>query len=287
MRTARWLLVMVAFAAAAGGCGRVYKTEADRFVTLTAGKGYDRGMVVCLSGAGGVTGENDRIRRGLVEGGVECAIEAFEWSSGWILSDQMDITANKEKAGMLARRIERYNREYPGCPVHLIGVSAGTGLVVWAVEDLRLGRRVENVVLVASSLWKGYDLSAALQNVNGRIYNHCSSADMVLAIGVPLVGTVDRKNGISGGLHGFQTPEHATADTHVLYKAKLEQITWSSRDAAWGHIGDHLGGTRPGYVRERIAPLAWAKRPEMKVAAAQEAPVTAVVVAQNQPKLRS
>jgi hypothetical protein len=54
---------MVAFAAAAGGCGRVYKTEADRFVTLTAGKGYDRGMVVCLSGAGGVTGEVDRIRR--------------------------------------------------------------------------------------------------------------------------------------------------------------------------------------------------------------------------------
>jgi hypothetical protein len=104
---------------------------------------------------------------------------------------------------------------------------------------------------------------------------------MVLAIGVPLVGTVDRKNGISGGLNGFQVPEHAPADIHVLYKAKLEQIAWSSRDAAWGHIGDHLGGTRPGYVRERIAPLAWAKRAETKVAATQEAPVTAVAAAKN------
>jgi len=103
----------------------------------------------------------------------------------------------------------------------------------------------------------------------------------VLAVGVPLVGTVDRKNGISGGLHGFQTPQHATADTHALYKAKLEQIAWSSRDAACGHIGDHLGGTRTGYVRERIAPLAWARRPETKVAAAQEVPLTAVAAARN------
>lgn len=281
MRTARWLLVVMVGVAAASGCGRVYESDADRFVSLTAGNGYDRGLVVCLSGAGGAMGEVDRIRQGLADGGVECAIEAFEWSTGWVVPDQTDIKANKAMAQMLARRIERYQQERPDCPVHLIGVSAGTGILVWAAEDLGSGHRVENVFLIASSLWKEYDLTAALGNANGRMYNYHSPADLVLAVFVPLVGTVDRKNGISGGLHGFQPPDNADERTKALYEARLEQIRWQSRDAIYGHIGDHLGGTRPAFVRQYIAPLTWARKPETKVATAQEAGMTAVTVARN------
>jgi hypothetical protein len=93
MRTVGWAALLLVCAAGAGGCGREYRTEADRFANLTEGTGYDGGLVVCVSGAGGVTGEVGRIRQGLVEGGVQCAIESFEWSTGWVLADQADIIA--------------------------------------------------------------------------------------------------------------------------------------------------------------------------------------------------
>ena len=261
MRTAGWAALLLVCAVGAGGCGREYRTEADRFANLTDWKGYDGGLVVCVSGAGGMMGEVGRIRQGLVEGGVQCAIESFEWSSGWVLADQGDIQANMEKARMLARRIARYQQEHPDCPVHLIGVSAGTGLIVWAVEDLCPEHRVENVFLIASSLSGTYDLSGALKNVSGRLYNHFSTVDLVLAILVPAAGTVDRKNGASGGLNGFQPPEGADDSTRALYTDKLLQVGWKASDMTLGHGGDHLGGTQAAYVRETIASLAWARKP--------------------------
>jgi pimeloyl-ACP methyl ester carboxylesterase len=259
MRLAGWIAALIACAAAAGGCGREYRTEADRFVNLSAGAGYDRGLVVCLSGAGGATGEVDRIRQGLLDGGVACAIEAFEWSTGNVLADQMDLAANREKAAMLARRIEKYQDEHPDCPVHLIGVSAGTGLVVWAVENLDPERPVANVVLVASSLSSRYDLRSALTNVSGCLYCYYSAADLVLGLLVPATGTVDRTGGDSGGLHGFQAPDDADDHAWALYTEKLSQIGWTAADVAYGHIGDHLGGTQPAYVRQYIASVAWAR----------------------------
>ena len=210
MGTTRWIPILVVCAAAAGGCGHAVQTNVEHFVNLTDGAGYDRGLVVCLSGAGGMTGEVDRVRQGLVDGGMTGAIETFEWSSGWVLGDQTDLAANKEKARRLARRIEKYRQEYPKRPVHLIGVSAGTGLIVWALEDLGPDYRVDNVFLIASSLSSQYDLGAALKNVNGRLYSCYSTADSVLAVLVPVTGTVDRNGGDSGGLHGFRPPVNAS-----------------------------------------------------------------------------
>jgi hypothetical protein len=275
MGIVRGLLVLGVCAAVAGGCGRVYQTDADRFVNLTDGTGYDRGLVVCLSGAGGMTGEIDRFREGLVAGGVRCAIESFEWSTGWLLVDQSDLDANRRKAVMLARRIEAYRSDHPGCPVHLIGVSAGTGLIVWALEALGPGQSVDNAFLIASSLSDRYDLRAALGHVAGRLYSHYSAADLVLALGVPLAGTVDRRGGASGGLVGFKPPGEAG----LLYQAKLMQVAWESKDAAYGHLGDHLGGTQPGYICQYVAAKAWARDPEAPPPAAAPEPAAVEVAA--------
>jgi pimeloyl-ACP methyl ester carboxylesterase len=275
MKTVACTLVLVCLIAATG-CGRPYQTEADRFVNLSGGGGYDRGLVVCLSGAGGMAGEVDRICQGLVAGNVGCAIESFEWSTGWLLVDQADMDSNKQKAAMLARRIARYHGDHPDCPVHLIGVSAGTGLVVWALEDLPQDVRVENAFLVASSVWSGYDLTGALRRVGGHLYNHYSAVDMVLALGVPATGTVDRKAGPSGGLAGFQPPANAGDEVRALYTDRLSQVQWKGEDMALGHGGDHLGGTQPAYVKERIAALAWSRpAPADTVASGPPAPAPA------------
>jgi pimeloyl-ACP methyl ester carboxylesterase len=263
MKLALWTMLLVLLIAMVTGCG---STGTSRFVNLSNGQGYDRGLVVCLSGAGGMTGEVDRIRLGLTEGGASCAIESFEWSTGMVLVDQADFDSNRAKARALARHIEAYRAEYRDRPVHLIGVSAGTGLAVWAVEDLSAGCPIDNIILIGSSLSQNYDLAAALRNIRGHLVNHYSPADMVLSLGVTLAGTVDRGGGISGGLHGFVAPDRAGEETLGLYDYRLLQIGWKAEDATLGHLGDHLGGTQPAFVKERIAPLTWSRQDVISVA---------------------
>jgi len=246
MKKQGWVLPAAVALLASAGCHTTNYTAPER---------YERGLVVCLSGAGGMMGEVNRIRDGLDSGGVGHAIECFDWSCGVVLSDQANVAENRRKAGRLARRIEAYQRRYPDRPVHLIGVSAGTGLVVWALENLDPERPATGAVLLASSLDAKYDLSRALGRVTDRLYSFHSVADTILSLGVTWAGTVDRGGGIAGGFVGFSPPEDAPAETKRLYEERLVQFAWHPGEMVLGHLGDHLGATNPNYVRIRIAPL--------------------------------
>jgi len=246
MRDVGAVVLAAALMAAAAGCGRVNYTHGNR---------YEEGLVVCLSGAGGMMGETERVREGLNAGGVRRAIEIFEWSGGGVLSDQTNVAENHRKAQRLSRRIEEYMRSYPGRPVHLIGVSAGTGLVVWALEDLSEGHQATGAVLISSSLDTKYDLTSALGKVSDRLYSFNSVADTILSLGVTFAGTVDRGGGIAGGLVGFSPPDGVSDETQTLYKEKLVQVSWWPGDVVLGHLGNHLGATSPAYVETKIAPI--------------------------------
>jgi pimeloyl-ACP methyl ester carboxylesterase len=250
MRTFAGLLLTVVLLSV--GCGKSDFTSVGR---------YEHGLVVCLGGAGGFTGECDRIRDGLQAAGVNRAIEVFEWSQGGVLEDQGDVKANRNKAGQLARRIEAYLGEYPERPVHLVGVSAGTGLVIWALEDLIEGDKVTGAILISSSLDAKYDLTRALERVTDRIFSFGSVVDTVLSLGVTWAGTVDRGGGIAGGWLGFSPPDNASEHARTLYREKLTQIGWWPGDVILGHAGDHLGATNPAFVRARIAPLVLGREP--------------------------
>lgn len=259
MRTLRGLLLMAMTLAAVAGCHEVNYTAAER---------YEEGLVVCLSGAGGMMGECDRIRDGLDSGGVNRAIEVFAWSRGEVLTDQTAVEENHRLAAQLAQRVESYLLEHPGRPVHLIGVSAGTGLAVWAAENLPDDKPITGIILLASSLDTKYDLSKALGKLTDHLYSFNSLADTILSLGVTMTGTVDRGGGLAGGLVGFSPPDSASDEAKALYKQKLTQIRWWPGDAVLGHLGDHLGATNPTFVRVRIAPLVLGKEP---VAAAADA----------------
>jgi pimeloyl-ACP methyl ester carboxylesterase len=222
---------------------------------------YDNGLIVCLSGAGGMMGESERLRDGLANGGVDRAIEIFSWSGGGVMEDQTDVEANRRKAAQLSRRIEDYRKSYPARPVHLVGVSAGTGLVVWALEALSDGVQATGAVLISSSLDTRYDLTRALGKVTDHIYSFNSVADTVLSLGVTWAGTVDRGGGLAGGLVGFSPADGAAEETRALYRDKLTQISWNPGDVFLGHLGDHLGATNPAFVKARIAPLVLGKAP--------------------------
>jgi len=248
-------------ALAAAGCSGARYTTPER---------YERGLVICLSGAGGITGECGRIRDGLNAGKVDRAIEIFDWSKGGVLSDQLSVEENQRKAGELARRVEAYMAEHPGRPVHLIGLSAGTGLVIWALEDLSVP--VEGAILLASSLDARYDLTLALSKVRDHLYSFNSVADTVLGLGVAVTGTVDREGDMAGGLGGFSPPHGASEAAKALYKEKLVQIGWWPGDVILGNLGDHLGSTNPLFVQAKISPLVLGKQPVEAAAVASSAP---------------
>jgi len=216
---------------------------------------HEHGRVYVLSGAGGMMGECGSIRDGLKQGGVRRPIEIFHWSHGGVLEDQTGVEANRKKARELARRIEAFQAVSPGSPVHVIGVSAGTGLVVWALEDLEPGTTVTAAILLSSSLDTHYNLGPALAKTRDGIYSFTSVADTVLSLGVTWAGTVDRNGGLAGGLVGFSPPGDASEETRRLYKEKLHEIGWWPGDTVYGHVGDHLGATRPGYVKAKVAPI--------------------------------
>jgi len=245
-------LLALAAALAAAGCNNhaTYSNGTDR---------YNRGLVVLLSGAGGMMGETDRIHDGLQQAGVDRAIETFRWSRGGVLTDQTGVETNRKKAHELARRVEGYMRSHPGLPVHLIGVSAGTGLVVWALEDVAPEFQATAGILISSSLDTQYDLSRAMANTKEGIYSFKSVADTVLSLGVTWAGTVDRGGGLAGGLVGFGVPSNASDETNRLYKEKLHEIAWWPGDVVYGHVGDHLGATNPAYVKAKVAPIVLGK----------------------------
>jgi pimeloyl-ACP methyl ester carboxylesterase len=263
-------LVLAAIVALAAGCGGKTRNSGNA-------DPYEEGLVVLLSGAGGMMGETDRIRDGLRNAGVRRAIETFRWSRGSVLSDQTGVEANRRKAHELSRRIEAFKDVSPGAPVHLIGVSAGTGLAVWAAEDLEPGVSVTAIILVASSLDTGYDLSKAMRKTQDGIYSFKSMADSVLALGVTWAGTVDRNGGLAGGLVGFGVPWGASEETKQLYKEKLHEIPWWPPDVVYGHVGDHLGATNPAYVKAKIAPIVLGQEPPRPPTSPEkEPPVEAV-----------
>jgi len=255
MRRAPGFILGGVLAVALGtGCHRVNYTAPER---------YERGLVVVLSGAGDIMGEVDSIRSGLDSGGVKQALETFRWSQGEVLTDQTALEHNRRMAQRLARRLEAYERQYPGRPVRLIGVSAGTGIAVFAIENLRAPAHVTDAILLSSSLQAHYNLASALQHVRQKLYVFTNSAaDVVLSAGVGITGTVDRSGNAAGGLFGFTPPENAAAVAKQLYKDKLVHIAWRPGDILLGNPGDHLGPTRSAFVRDRIAPIVLGRPPE-------------------------
>jgi pimeloyl-ACP methyl ester carboxylesterase len=241
-------LVLASCAVCATGCSQTNFTASER---------YEHGLVVVLDGAGGITAAPQQICQGLNDGGVNQALEIFPWSAAHdVLADQTDLERNRGKGAELAARVVRYLNEYPGRPVHLIGLSAGTGIVVFAAEQLPEGVQIDGICLMASSLSSTYPLMPALRHVRYELTNFSSVADVgVLGAAVTVTGTVDRNPGLSAGLLGFQPPEGASEEIRQFYKTKVVEVPWNPVFIVYGNIGDHLWATSSGFVRDRVAPI--------------------------------
>jgi len=218
-----------------------------------------RGYVYYCDGAGGggLMNWSGGLRQGLVEGGYPGAGEIFVWNTGLgVVADQKaGVEYKRRKAREMAREVAVYTSKYPGAPVNLIGLSAGTTIVVFGLEEMPHDIRVENAVLCGASISSTYDLTPALQNLNGKLYVFTSEKDSVLGFLVPMAGTADRASGEvpSAGLRGFSMPRPPSAETHKQY-TKVVTIPWRPEFASLGYAGGHTDVLGSRFVAAHIAP---------------------------------
>ena len=154
----------------------------------------------------------------------------------------------------MAGKIQSYKRRHPDQEVNLIALSAGTGVVVWALERLKGRCQVDNVFLLASSLSSNYNMTKALPSVKGKIYVYYSRNDGMLNI-IPWVGmsTVD-------GKLFAKTAGQAGLRGRGAKSGKIVNIGWEPK---WGKVswqGGHTDCVRRDFVQHELAPKLMGRR---------------------------
>ena len=165
-------------------------------------------------------------------------------------------SAIKSKAQKVADFITDRVRRQPGLEFILCGHSGGTGIAVWALEKLPDDVKIDKLILLASALSPGYDLSKALSHVRGACYSFCSENDiLVLGTGTRMLGTIDGKQTEAAGYFGFIFPP--TADPRQY--DKLIQKPYDKSWMQYRNFGDHMGCMVRPFARAVIAPLVVAR----------------------------
>ncbi len=210
------------------------------------GKRADNGLTFYCPGAGNADMGDAGLRSGLQRAGYRGQVARLTWSVSFnAVVDQTVRVIARQGGKNLARCIEDYIDKYPGREVNLVGLSAGTGVAIFGLEELKPGYEVNNVVLIASSLHHKYDVGKALRRVKGRIYCYYSRNDAVLASLMKAFGTIDGVFLEDGaGAVGLHSPRGAD---------RIVNIGWRPEFEKYGYFGGHTDGTSAAFVQEYIA----------------------------------
>lgn len=205
------------------------------------------GKTFYLDGAGGLGFGRRDVPEGLRRAGYRGDCVVFDWSiTRNPLLDQLDpLGLNKLWARALASRIRKYKQKYPDNDVNLIALSAGTGVVVWALERLQGEYKVNNVFLVGSSLASKYDMDTVLRSVEGKVFVYHSARDAILPLTL-MIGTVDRRLGARVvGMVGM-----ALKDS---YRGRVVNVGWEKKWNRLGWKGGHTDCVGRAFVQYEIA----------------------------------
>jgi len=213
----------------------------------------DKGLVLVLTGIEGRGPLNKAIRKGLVDGGVDHAVEIVDWTVGWVVTGPYNLRAegrNRRKAAEIAARIEAYHTSHPGRPVTLVGQSGGAAMTAFIAEALGDGAWVDGIVMLATALSPGYRLDGALAHSRRGIVSFHSRYDwFFLGVGTFIFGTSDGRHSQAAGRAGFHTP-HDGDGPEGLY-----QVAWHAGMGRKWNLGGHLTSSVAPYVATYVAPL--------------------------------
>ncbi|MBN2563054.1 MAG: hypothetical protein JXQ75_19185 [Phycisphaerae bacterium] len=187
------------------------------------------------------------VPRGLEAGGYKGAVTNHRWSLTFNPAlDQTFRFIAKGSGAALGHQITSYLKKHPDAEANIIALSAGTGVGVWAIENVEPPYKVDNFVMLGSSLSSKYDTSKALKNMKGKIYVFCTSTDPVLSGPVRALGTIDGTFDDSAGLVGLRRAGSSGE--------RIVNIARRSEHAAYGWTGGHADCTNHRFVQKYIAP---------------------------------
>ncbi|MCA9242827.1 MAG: DUF726 domain-containing protein [Phycisphaerales bacterium] len=227
------------------GTGALFALTGCGATSFGAAAGH--GITFYCPGAGNIDFGDAGIRKGLKAAGYEGQVATVMWTVSFNPAIDQALRINARLGGTrLANEIKSYKRQFPDGPVTLIGLSAGTGVALWALEDLPHGMMVENVVLLGSSLNNRYNIGKSLPHIKGKIYNFYSSNDAILAGPMLVFGTIDGQFGVEGaGAVGLHPPTGAD---------RVVNIPWKPEYSSYGYNGGHTDSTSPRFVQQFISP---------------------------------
>ena len=225
----------LALIALIAGCGPTFGPQAQNGITFFC------------PGAGNIDFGDQGVRDGLRGAGYRGQVATYVWTISFNPAIDQSLRLNARlRASGLADHIKQYIDKFPGTPVNLIGLSAGTGVVIWALEDLKPAYKVDNVVLLASSLHHKYDVGKALRRVKGNIYNYYSPNDPILGGPMKVFGTIDGVFFEDGaGAVGLHSPSGS---------GRVVNIAWRPEFSKYGYSGGlHTDVTSSAFVRAEIS----------------------------------
>lgn len=210
--------------------------------------------VLHLPGISGALPDDKQLLAGLAEGGITAQTEIFDWTGGRTgIPALQNYKQNHEIALKLAQKIIEHYRADPLAPICLVGHSGGSGLAVWALENLPAEVQIDSLLLLAPALSPDYDLTKALRHVRCRAYVFSSLMDtIVLGTGTKMFGTIDGVKCDAAGRVGFNKPKSADEAEYTKLVSKPYDRDWMK---LYGHIGDHMGPLGERFAREYLAPL--------------------------------
>ncbi len=214
-------------------------------------------LLIHLPGIGGELAIDRSLMRGLKEASLADQYQIYDWTGknrGLVALGT--INENLEQAKLVAEKITTFRRENPNGRIIITAHSGGTGVAIWMLEYLPDDVQVDQLVMLASALSPGCDLSKALRHVKGHAWSFYSKYDSeVLGRWTSVFGTVDRVQSEAAGYVGFKTDQPADP---VQY-AKLTQLPYDPSWWRYGNDGGHLGTMNATFAASIIAPLLNAK----------------------------
>jgi hypothetical protein len=183
---------------------------------------------------------------GLEDAHYQGLVTNYHWSLTMnpALDQTLRFIARGSGAG-LGNEITDYLKRNPEADANIIALSAGTGVGMWAIENVKPPCKVNNYIMVGSSISSNYDCRKALANMKGKIYVYCSTSDPVLQGPVRAIGTIDGTFDDAAGLVGLRGPGKSTG--------RIVNIGRTSRHADLGWTGGHTDCTNRAFVKAEIS----------------------------------
>jgi len=191
------------------------------------------------------------VRAGLRAAGYKGRFVTYSWSS--FLGPAQDHLINARSkliARGLTHKIQRARAKDAKSPINLMALSAGTAVVLSAIEQLSHNVQVDYVVLLSPSVSSRHDLTAALKHIRGRLYATNSPHDGIVSA---LVVNADGIGGPPAGRVGFRLPKKATKTTKTAYQ-RVINLPWQPSYVAYDWDGGHTAVAHAKFVQGVIAP---------------------------------